>query len=194
MQPDAGAAVRRLALFACSLLLSGCSYRCCRSPPGAATACSLNSLQSSAAVHPAVVVFPRPSWLSHVQAIVHLLVAAAVACSLRCLCMRPAAAPSAVVSAACRCCCCLRPGAASACSLLLLYAACLLQPVLLPLLAAWCCSACSLQLLCLQAVVAAAAPQPVVASACRLLLLQQSAAAVCTLLLPLPLAADVASA
>ena len=97
--------------------------RCCRSPPGAATACSLNSLQSSAAVHPAVVVFPRPSWLSHVQAIVHLLVAAAVACSLRCLCMRPAAAPSAVVSAACRCCCCLRPGAASACSLLLLYAA-----------------------------------------------------------------------
>ena len=59
-----------------------------------------DSLQSAAAAHPALVVDPRLSWLSHIQAIIRLLVAAAASCSLRCLRVRPAAAPSAAVSAA----------------------------------------------------------------------------------------------
>ena len=171
MQPDAGAAVRRLGLFACSLLLSGCSYRCCRSPPGAATACSLNSLQSSAAVHPAVVVFPRPSWLSHVQAVVHLLVAAAVVCSLRCLCMRPAAAPSAVV---------VQPVvAAVACGLVLPLPAaccCYMQPAVAACVAV---AACGLVLFCMQsaAVLLAGCRCCCCSSACRCFCMPPAAAA-----------------
>ena len=119
----------------------------------------------------------------------HLVAAVATAaCNLRCLACGLLLLPLLLLSAAC-------VAAAAWCWFCLQFTAAICSLLVAACVAV---AACGLVLFCmhfqllLQTVVVAAVLQPLAVPACHLLLLRQSAAAVCTVLLPLPLAADVA--